>query len=133
MNVKKVAVNAKVTFVIWILETISLIVVFVVWIIFQMKELTTTLIFLFLYVAIPLTFLMNTSENKDSLANVEILDIVRNTFCFLKTPILEPHPNVWTISNKYNDTSSKIVRSRQELEKCADVLQLPVKRPSNIV
>ena len=133
INVRKVAVNAKVTFVIWILETISLIVVFVVWIIFQMKELTTTLIFLFLYVAIPLTFLMNTSENKDRLANIEILDIVRNTFCFSKKPISEPNHNVSTINNKYNDMSSKIVRSHQELEKWADVLQLPMKRPSNIV
>ena len=133
INVRKVAINAKVTFVIWILETISLIVVFVVWIIFQMKELTTTLIFLFLYVAIPLTFLMNTSENKDRLANIEILDIVRNTFCFSKKPISEPNQNVSTINNKNNDTSSKIVRSHQELEKWADVLQLPMKRPSNIV
>ena len=76
---------------------------------------------------------MNTSENKDRLANIEILDIVRNTFCFSKKPISEPNHNVSTINNKYNDMSSKIVRSHQELEKWADVLQLPMKRPSNIV
>ena len=123
-NLRRVEINTNVIFAIWILETASVLVMFVVWIIFQKKELTTTLIFLFWYVAIPLTFLMNNSDNKDLMANIGLLDIVRNTFGIPLKNISEPDENVCT-SNK---TNNKERMSQSELEKWADLLEMPSKR-----
>ena len=105
-----------------------MLVMFVVWIVFQKKELTTTLIFLFWYVAIPLTFLMNNSDNKDLMANIGLLDIVRNTFGIPSKNVSEPNENVCTVSDEPNRTNKKGRMSRSELEKWADLLEMPSKR-----
>ena len=110
-NVRKVAINENVTFAIWILETASVVVMFVVWIIFQKKELTTTLIFLFWYVITPLTFLMNISENKDRLANMGLSDIVRNTFGISLKTISVPNKNVLPITDESNEIHNKRMMS----------------------
>ena len=127
-NLRRVEINTNVIFAIWILETASVLVMFVVWIIFQKKELTTTLIFLFWYVAIPLTFLMNNSDNKDLMANIGLLDIVRNTFGIPLKNIPESNENVSTVADESNETTKKGRMSQSELEKWADLLEMPSKR-----
>ena len=128
-NLRRVDINTNIIFAIWILETASVLVMFVVWIIFQKKELTTTLIFLFWYVAIPLTFLMNNSDNKDLMANIGLLDIVRSTFGIPLKNISEPKENVSTVADESNETTNNKGRmSQSELEKWVDLLEMPSKR-----
>ena len=66
-NMNLVAVNARVTFVVWILETIANISVLILW---QLVYGTTTFgtltnSMIWYYLIISYTFLMNTSYNKD--------------------------------------------------------------------
>ena len=70
-NVRKVKVNAQVTFVIYILETVANLSIFVVWFFVNHgnNNLTLTLSVLWFNVILPYTFLMNTSHNKNLVAD----------------------------------------------------------------
>ena len=72
-NLRKVEVNAKITFIIWLLEIFSIIVVAVVGVAAGMKEIASVLYLLFYYVILPLVFLTNTSDNKDRLVEFGFL------------------------------------------------------------
>ena len=63
-NVKKVVVNAKVTFGIWIVETVALAVVALLFVVLRLNKITTTLVMILFYVLLPYIFLVNTSDNK---------------------------------------------------------------------
>ena len=69
-NVRKVEVNAKITYLIWIMETFSIVLLVLVGVIMSMKELASVINLLIYYVIIPLTFLMNTSDRKDRLIDL---------------------------------------------------------------
>ena len=64
-NIRKVQVNAQVTFAIYILETVALASVVILWFAIRKNELSVTLAFVSFYVVLPYTFLMNTSHNKN--------------------------------------------------------------------
>ena len=76
-NVRKVEVNAKITFIIWIVETFSIVLLVLVGVIMSMKELASVINLLIYYVIIPLTFLMNTSDRKDRLIDLGFLSMIR--------------------------------------------------------
>ena len=81
-NLRKVEVNAKITFIIWLLEIVSIIVVAVVGLIAGMKEIASVLYMLFYYVILPLVFLINTSDNKDRLVDLGFFNLIRATICY---------------------------------------------------
>ena len=76
-NVRKVEVNAKITYLIWIMETFSIVLLVLVGVIMSMKELASVINLLIYYVIIPLTFLMNTSDRKDRLIDLGFFGLIR--------------------------------------------------------
>ena len=77
-NMRKVQVNAQVTFAIYILETVALASVVIVWFAIRKNELSATLSFVSFYVVLPYTFLMNTSHNKNLITEHGFLNTIRN-------------------------------------------------------
>ena len=80
-NVRKVKVNAQVTFVIYILETVANLSIFIVWFFVNHgnNNLTLTLSVLWFNVILPYTFLMNTSHNKNLVSDEGWWNTIRNT------------------------------------------------------
>ena len=76
-NVRKVEVNAKITFSIWVMEMFSMALLFAVGVIMNMKELASVINLLIYYIIIPLTFLMNTPDRKDRLIDIGFLSMIR--------------------------------------------------------
>ena len=77
-NVKKVVVNAKVTFGIWIVETVALAVVTLLFVVLRLNKITTTLVMILFYVVLPYIFLVNTSENKKIWIDNGFTKMIRN-------------------------------------------------------
>ena len=77
-NIRKVVVNAKVTFGIWILETVTLAIVFLLFVILRLNNITTTLVMILFYVVLPYIFLVNTSDNKNDWINNGFAKMIRN-------------------------------------------------------
>ena len=62
------------------------------------------------------------------MANIGLLDVVRNTFGIPLKNISEPNENVCTVADEPNKTDNKGRMSQSELEKWADLLEMPSKR-----
>ena len=77
-NIRKVVVNAKVTFGIWILETVTLAIVVLLFVILRLNKITTTLVMILFYVVLPYIFLVNTSDNKNVWINNGFAKMIRN-------------------------------------------------------
>ena len=77
-NIRKVQVNAQVTFAIYILETVALASVVILWFAIRKNELSATLSFVSFYVVLPYTFLMNTPHNKNLITEHGFLNTIRN-------------------------------------------------------
>ena len=79
-NVRKVKVNAQVTFIIYILETAANFSIFVVWLFVHgsSSEVTVTMGVMWFHVVLPYIFLMNTSHNKNLLIDDGWLNTFKN-------------------------------------------------------
>lgn len=79
-NQRKVKVNAQVTFVIYVLETIANLSIFIVWVFIQRysSEVTVTMGVMWFHVILPYIFLMNTSHNKNLLIDDGWWNTVKN-------------------------------------------------------
>ena len=78
-NMRKVEINARVTFAIWIVETILSVVLFSVIKIWRFDEFTMPYYILCLHIVVPFIFLTNSSENRKHLVDVGFINILRNT------------------------------------------------------
>ena len=90
-NIKLVDVNARVTLVIWILETITNASILVTIVIFGQTSLgNTTNAMIWYYILISYTFLMNTSYNKDRIIEsgwkIVIFNTIAGTFRCISRP-----------------------------------------------
>ena len=79
-NIRKVAVNAHVTFFLWILETLANVSIIIVWMFVYGKTSFATLTFsmLLYYILLPNSFLMNTSHNKHLIVDNGFWNTIRN-------------------------------------------------------
>ena len=77
-NIRKVQVNAQVTFAIYVLETLALALCFVLWFLLRKNEISMTLVVISFYVLLPYTFLMNTDYNKNLITEHGFLNTIRN-------------------------------------------------------
>ena len=77
---RKVTVNAHVTFFLWILETLANVSIIIVWMFIYGKTTfeTLTLSMLIYYVILPNSFLMNTSHNKHLIVDNGLWNTIRN-------------------------------------------------------
>ena len=124
-NVRKVRISAKVTFAIWVLETTSLAVLFFAQYIYQNYEFLSTASVLLLHVAIPFTFLANSSENRERLGDVKFIDIFQNTIRIRAKNPINSYPMVPTVALNVGFKSIKERASEKEVSKWTDRLQNP--------
>ena len=97
-NIKRAQINAKITFAIWVLEMLSFVVMIVVAKIWKNFEITLTFFIFFLHVALPFTFLKNSSENKQRLMDVSVLNIIQNFIGARKIKRIYPSLEVATVA-----------------------------------
>ena len=76
-NIRKVKLNADVTFVIWILEWVANLTIYVGWI-FSFMGISLELYVLWYYVILANTFLMNTSHNKNCILDDGLMNTIWN-------------------------------------------------------
>ena len=97
-NIRSVEVNAEITMIIWIMESIANFCVMVGFIVASGKPYISNLttVILWYYVILPYTFLMNTSYNKDRIINggwkIVILNVLIKPYLYFKnaSPVEEP-------------------------------------------
>ena len=107
-NRRKVKVNAQVTFVIYILETIANLSIFIVWTMVHgsSSEVTVTMGVMWFHIVLPYIFLMNTSHNKNLLIDDGWWNTVKNALGISLTHNNDSsscHPislSVWSLSRK---------------------------------
>ena len=111
-NVRKVKVNAQVTFVIYLLESVANFSIFVVWFFVHQRNsnLTLTLGVLWFHVILPYTFLMNTSHNKNLVADEGWWNTIRNTLGLSKISVSTSTQNGSSNSSVNNRTSTKSIQ-----------------------
>ena len=104
-NVRKVKVNAQVTFVTYLLETVANLSIFVVWFFVNHgnNNLTLTLSVLWFNVILPYTFLMNTSHNKNLVADDGWWNTIRNIFGLSDN----------SVSSSYQNGTSNITNAKR--------------------
>ena len=80
-NIRKMKVNANVTFVIWILEWIANIFAYICWILGpNFTRYFPEVVLIWYYIILPHTFLMNTSHNKDLIVDDGLKTTLINAF-----------------------------------------------------
>ena len=81
-NVRNVEVNAEITMVTWIMESVANICAIIGWIVTSGKPKfnNLTIVILCYYVILPYTFLMNTSYNKDRIIDTGWKVVILNIF-----------------------------------------------------
>ena len=81
-NLRKLKVNADVTFVIWILEWVGYLLIIILWAIGALLKVDILLdaIIVVYYVMLPHCYLMNTSHNKDRIIDEGLKNIIKNVF-----------------------------------------------------
>ena len=117
-----VAVNAKVTFVIWLLEFLAMFSIAIVWVfvVGSTSFVTLTNSMIWMHVLIPYTFLMNTSYNKGRIIDEGWKSVITNSFfdvknCFSRQTNAQ---NFQVIENWSSvKDSSKTKRHRQRAQK----------------
>ena len=112
-NLRKVEVNAKITFIIWLLEIFSIIVVAVVGVVAGMKEIASVLYLLFYYVILPLVFVINTSSNKDRLVDLGFCNLIRATICYPCCRVMQNDQGTHMNLDEVNTTSSRKTSYRE--------------------
>ena len=83
-NIRKVETNARVAFVIWIMEFCANICIIIVWALVYGKTSfgTLTVNMIWYYLILPHTFLMNTSHNKELIVDNGWKTTIRNALSF---------------------------------------------------
>ena len=81
-NVRKVKINAQITFVIYVLECIANTSIYILWgfVYGTSNHVTLGLAILWFHIILPYTFLMNTSHNKNRVMNDGWWNTIKNTF-----------------------------------------------------
>ena len=122
-NIRKVEVNAQVTFAIYILETLALVSVVIVWFMIRKNEISMTISFISFYVLLPYTFLMNTDYNKNLITEYGFFNTIRNALripCYAKAV------------TESQTRSEKKVGKQQEVEESAGPLSASKSRVKEI-
>ena len=82
-NVRKVKISARLSFTIYILETIGGLISFLIGPILRYNQIAETVFLLFFYVIQPGTFLINTSNTRDIITDEGYLNALRSNLGFL--------------------------------------------------
>ena len=115
-NIRKVRINAQITFVIYVLELVGSYAIFLLWILLtsfvpvfhEGYNVVQTLSILWYHVILPYTLLMNTSHNKDLVIDDGWETTIRNTLT-LPTPL-----NMMTLES-ISQLCQRFHRSRENI------------------
>ena len=118
-NQRKVKVNAQVTFVIYILETIANFSIFIVWTVVHgySSEVTVTMGVMWFHIVLPYIFLMNTSHNKNLLIDDGWWNTVKNALGISLTRNNDTstcHPISLSILSSSRKTAFETVESHRD-------------------
>ena len=123
-NIRKVETNARVAFVIWIMEFCANICIIIVWAIVYGKTTFATLTtnIMWYYVILPHIFLMNTSHNKDLVVDQGWKTTIQNALSLplpfnLKRSIQDVQQNQW-LQNSNEESTGKVFTISNSLEHC---------------
>ena len=129
-NIRKVKVNAQITFVIYVLETVANISIYIL-ILFVYRSnssMSLTLGVLWFMVILPYTFLMNTSHNKNLVTDEGWWNTIRNTFGWSKKENVTS--NLTTKNSIFTDSAQEDKSSISE-KKTENTLRIGSYRTQN--
>ena len=106
-NIRRVKVNAHVAFAIYILELIGIFSMLLLWHIFGKTEIAKTASILLYYVLLPYIYLLNTSNNKDSIADEGWFSTVRNALGMSNNNVSKIHSQAQEETINMNRTQTK--------------------------
>ena len=116
-----VAVNAKVTFVIWLLEFLAAFSIIIVWVfvVGSTSFVTLTNSMIWIYVLLPYTFLMNTSYNKGRIIDEGWKTVITNSFfdvknCFSRKTRVQNFQMRDNCSSVKDSNKTKLSRQRTQ-------------------
>ena len=104
-----------------------MIVLFIVRNIWQSYEVSMVLVIFFFYVAIPFTFLKNSSENKERIVDVGFLNIIQNTFGISSQHTINSDQAFPTVSQTSDFGCSPRRGSKEDVRAWAHRLENPPK------
>ena len=120
-NIRSVKVNAEITMIIWIMESIANFCVVVGFIVASGKPHISnlTIVILWYYVILPYTFLMNTSYNKDRIINdgwkIVILNVLIKPYLFFKNDSSVEQPSA--PNQSLNRSTGDFKKNRNNFDK----------------
>ena len=116
-----VAINAKVTFVIWLLEFLAAFSIIIVWVfvVGSTSFVTLTNSMVWMHVLIPYTFLMNTSYNKGRIIDEGWKTVITNSFfdvknCFSRKTRVRNIPMLKNWSSVKDSHKTKLIRQQSQ-------------------
>ena len=117
-NLRKLKVNADVTFAIWILECFGYFLIVIVWAIgaFLKVDIILEYIIVVYYVMLPHTYLMNSSHNKDLIIDEGLKTIIKNA---LRIPFdLSVYVNFFRNTHRENRVRIESSIDGNDVERC---------------
>ena len=116
-NMKKVKVNAQITFIIYILESVANFSILVAWtlVVHKSNDLPRMLSILWYHLFLPYTFLMNTSHNKNLVVDDGWVTTIQNTL-ILPIPANSLHFNhIASWFRRFKGFNENIVKPNEEI------------------
>ena len=116
-NIKKVKVNAQITFIIYILESVANVSILVTWtlVVHKSNDLPRMLSILWYHLFLPYTFLMNTSHNKNLVVDDGWVTTIQNTL-ILPIPANNLHFNhIASWFRRFKGFNDNVVKPDEEV------------------
>ena len=114
---KKVKVNAQITFIIYILESLANVSIMVVWILVVHKsnDLSRMVSILWYHLLLPYTFLMNTSHNKNLVVDDGWVTTIQNTLMLPSPANILHFDHIPSWFRRFNGFKANIVKQNEEM------------------
>ena len=116
-NMKKVKVNAQITFIIFILESVANFSIFVAWtlVVHKNNDLSRMLSIIWYHLLLPYTFLMNTSHNKSRVVDDGWATTIQNTLMLLSPANILNLDHISSWFQRFNGFNESNVKPNEEI------------------
>ena len=115
-NMKKVKVNAQITFIIYILESVANVSILVAWtlVVHKSNDLPRMLSILWYHLFLPYTFLMNTSHNKNLVVDDGWVTTIQNTLILPSPTYILHFDHILRWFRRFNGFNENIAKPNEE-------------------
>ena len=116
-NMKKVKVNAQITFIIYILESVANVSILVTWtlVVHKSNDLSRMVSILWYHLLLPYTFLMNTSHNKNLVVDDGWVTTIRNTLMLPSPPNILRLDRIPSWFRRFKGFNDNVVKPDEEV------------------